>query len=647
MGLGLGLQLYQLLLVVFLVSASVAALECVDGLCGSPAAVNEANCGEGDVISHTKLVQALKSLHFDHGLLMGLPRDPLQDDTPRQVVAGTVYSSVGPRDPFEGRERHLVSFNADVAANVLGLEITAGGEEEGEEGVAARRAVATLLSGADAPPGAELSAYRYAGHQFGVFVDQLGDGRALSWGHVLPHANGDSSAVLGDTSEVQGKREEMDHEHWMRTYAHAFSSSGALDFHLKGTGKTPYSRDGDGLAVLRSSVREYLGSSALAGLRIPTALSLSLVMDSERTVMRDPLDDGHPLLEPAAVVARVAPSWLRFGTYEALHKEGKLKELRNLMDYTIATHFEHLVTDSDREASERTGRYGNADLYQRLLKEIVTRTAHLVAHWMANGFCHGVMNTDNMSVLGITIDLGPFGFVDTYDPDWICNHSDDRGRYKFGDQPTIGMWNVKRFSDSFVPFIQTKGQMAALRLYFPAFGEKFIELMRLKLGLGTTAHSSHTDTASIDLLLELLANCKVDYTSFFRELTRSTLTEGTELPDSIRDLFSGCADEPYTLDSNISVLEAWFMLYKKRFEQENISDVARIKNMVDHNPIYVLRNNVAQALIEEAESLDFSSFSSALKLLNEPFRSATDNKLHTLFSSPPPKGQTIKVGCSS
>ena len=171
--------------------------------------------------------------------------------------------------------------------------------------------------------------------------------------------------------------------------------------------------------------------------------------------------------------------------------------------------------------------------------------------------------------------------------------------------------------------------------------------MRLKLGLGTTAHSSHTDTSSIDLLLELLTNCKVDYNSFFRELTRSTLTEGTALPDNIRELFSACADEEYTLDSNISVLEAWYMLYKRRFEQENISDVARIKNMVDHNPIYLLRNNAAEALIKEAEALDFSSFSSALALLAEPFRSDSDNKLHSLFSSPPPNGETIQVGCSS
>ena len=220
-------------------------------------------------------------------------------------------------------------------------------------------------------------------------------------------------------------------------------------------------------------------------------------------------------------------------------------------------------------------------------------------------------------------------------------------RYAFGDQPTIGMWNVKRFSDAFVPFIQTKGQMAALRLYFPAFGEKFIELMRMKLGLGTTAHSSHTDTASIDLLLELMTNCRVDYSSFFRELTRSSLTEGTKLPDNIRELFAACADEPYTLDSNMSVLEAWYMLYKRRFGQENISDVTRIKGRVAHNPIYLLRNSVAEALIQEAEGLDFSSFSSALSLLNEPFKTATGNKLHSLFSSPPADGQTVQVGCSS
>lgn len=271
--------------------------ECVDGICAAPAPRATAIYGASDTISSVELLKELNALHFDHSLRMGLPRDPEQEDSPRQVAPGVVYSSVSPRDPFAGRERHLVSFNADVAANVLGMRITAGEEGQGGE-EEARKAVATMLSGAEAPPGADLAAYRYAGHQFGVFVEQLGDGRAVSWGHIRPQASATADAVLGVPSELWSNRESMGHEEWMQSYAGALSSSGALDLHLKGTGKTPYSRGGDGMAVLRSSVREYLGCAALAGLRIPTALSLSLVVDSERTVMRDPLDDGRaPLLQ--------------------------------------------------------------------------------------------------------------------------------------------------------------------------------------------------------------------------------------------------------------------------------------------------------------------------------------------------------------
>jgi len=568
----------------------------------------------------TWIFAELMHMEFDASLLAGLSKDPLLDDAPRDVAPGALYSRVHERDPFNGRRRAFVAFNSAVAEHTLGWSTAATGTAP--EG---RGRPAWLLSGAETPPGAVLVAHRYAGHQGGAFVEQLGDGDAISWGSIrprnarLPHT---AMEVESGSSGVTG------YEEWLQEYAHAYSSSGSLEFSLRGTGVTPYSKETDGLLGLREGVKEFLGSAALAGLQIPTTVALSLVVDEEHR-------HGSPEEEAPAVVARLAPSWLRFGTVELLYKEGKLRELQVLLDTTIAVHFSHLITETDREVEERTGRLGNAGLYERLLGEIVTRTGRLVAHWMANGFCHGKLDTDSMSLLGITMDLGHFGFMEAYDKDWICNPNDSTGRYKFGDQPSIAMWNLKKMSDAFVPYIKTKGQLASLKLFFPEFGAHFLSMMRAKLGLGTTAHSSNTDAESVNMLLELLGNCHVDYHLFFRELTKAALEEGIELPDRIRGLFAACADEEYTIESNMSLMEAWFMLYKKRFHQEETSPVFRVREMAELNPRHVLRPAAIDALAQKAHQHDCSSFKAALQLLGEPCKAAPASgcELARLFRS--------------
>lgn len=409
----------------------------------------------------------------------------------------------------------------------------------------------------------------YSGHQFGVWAGQLGDGRAI---------------LLGETE-------------------------GGLEVQFKGTGQTPYSRMGDGRAVLRSSIREFLCSEAMHGLGIPTTRALC-VTGSDARVRREEL-------ETAAVVTRVAPSFVRFGHFEHFAANQRDAELRALADYVIGRYY------PDCRAGSRFG--GNA--YAALLEAVSERTAALLAQWQAVGFCHGVMNTDNMSILGLTIDYGPFQFLDGFDPRHICNHSDTAGRYAFNQQPNVAYWNLFCLAQALLSLIGDQEiAVAALASYKTVFPSAFEARMRAKLGLG---EAELGDRALIEGVLKLLAQEKVDYTIFWRRLSHCVASGNAE---PVRDLF---VDRPG--------IDAWLETYAGRRGGMPAETVA--ERMFRNNPKFVLRNHLGQQAIEAAGQKDFSGVATLLSLLETPFEEHPGHDDAAGF--PPDWASTIEISCSS
>ena len=420
-----------------------------------------------------------------------------------------------------------------------------------------------ILSGNAPWPAGPSRATVYSGHQFGQWAGQLGDGRALLLGD-LPSPNG--------TMEVQ----------------------------LKGAGLTPYSRMGDGRAVLRSSIREFLGSEAMAALGIPTTRALCIT-GSALPVRRE-------TLETAAVVTRLAPSFIRFGHFEHFAHSNQHAALRELADFFIATYAPEC-----------------ADM-PALLQKIARQTATLMADWQAVGFCHGVMNTDNMSMLGLTIDYGPFGFMDAFDPGHVCNHSDHQGRHAYARQPNVGFWNLHALAQALVPLVpDSDGLIAALDVYKTAFPAALMARMRAKLGL---ADEQEGDQLLIDDWLKLMAASRADFTISFRRLSRF----GSE-PDAVRDLF---------LDR--AAFDAWALRYRARLADEERTDTERQRAMLAVNPAVVLRNHLAEQAIRRAEAGDFTEISRLLKVLQRPFDEPAE-AADAAF--PPDWAQTLEVSCSS
>jgi uncharacterized protein YdiU (UPF0061 family) len=406
----------------------------------------------------------------------------------------------------------------------------------------------------------------YSGHQFGVWAGQLGDGRALLLGEI-------------DTP------------------------AGAQELQLKGAGRTPYSRMGDGRAVLRSSIREYLGSEAMHGLGIPTTRALA-VTGSPAPVRREEV-------ETAAVVTRVAPSFIRFGHFEHFAARNQLDQLKALADFVIDRFYPQCRT-TDRFA-------GNA--YAAFLEQVSERTAAMVARWQAVGFCHGVMNTDNMSILGLTIDYGPFQFLDAFDPGHICNHSDEQGRYAYNKQPNVAYWNLFCLGQALLPLIgEQELALAALEAYKTVFPRELEALMRAKLGL-ETPHES--DRGLIEDVLKLLARDRVDYTIFWRRLSQHVAGQPA---DTVRDLF---------LDRD--GFDAWL----SRFGQRQ-SDAT---TMLRTNPKYVLRNHLGELAIRQAKLGDHSMVSSLLRLVQSPFAEHPEHE--DLAGFPPDWASHIEISCSS
>jgi len=423
-------------------------------------------------------------------------------------------------------------------------------------------------------PGTQPLAAVYSGHQFGVWAGQLGDGRAILLGEVPADAEG-----------------------------------GALEVQLKGAGLTPYSRMGDGRAVLRSSIREYLCSEAMAALGIPTSRALCVV-GSDALVMRE-------TPETSAVATRLAPSFIRFGSFEHWYYRDKTDELKALADHVIARFYPEL-----RAAAKP---------YQALLAAVTRRTAHLVAHWQAVGFMHGVLNTDNMSILGITLDYGPFGFMEAFDAGHICNHSDNQGRYAYAAQPKIGHWNCYALGQALLPLIEEVDDVhAALSGYAAAYQEKIDELLHAKLGLQTREAE---DAALIDAMFKLLQDNHADFTLFFRRLGDLQLENGAaDAP--LRDLFIDRA-----------AFDNWAVQYRLRLRRENSSDAARRLAMHAVNPKYILRNYLAQVAIAKAQDKDFSEIARLQKVLERPY---DDQPEHEAYAALPPDwASQLEVSCSS
>lgn len=430
-------------------------------------------------------------------------------------------------------------------------------------------------------PGSDPIAAVYAGHQFGHYVPQLGDGRSI---------------LLGEVMSAQGER-------W--------------DLHLKGSGITPYSRDGDGRAVLRSTIREYLCSEAMAALGIPTTRALTII-GSQEEVYRESIESGATLL-------RLAPSHVRFGTFEYFYYRQEFEQLQQLLDYLLEHHFPELTEFPEEERA------------LELFRAVVMRTASLLAQWQLVGFAHGVMNTDNMSILGLTIDYGPYGFLDRYESDFICNHSDHQGRYAFRHQPQIAQWNLSCLAQALLPLVGRSLEQGSRQLievleqFQQVYQQQFDQGLSRKLGM---ARFEERDRSLHQQWLELLESNGMDYTRSFRLLSECQEPDGEGRGSTLWD---------QVLDQQ--AFAQWMERYHQRISRESTTPAERAMAMNLCNPKYILRNYLAQDVIERAEEGDYREVDHLLKLLQKPFEEQPENERYA--QHPPAWAAEISVSCSS
>ncbi|MDE0895314.1 MAG: YdiU family protein [Planctomycetota bacterium] len=502
----------------------------------------------------------LDSLVFENRFVQALPADPQKMNLTRPVH-GACFSWVQP-DPVRAPE--LIAHSKEVA-DMLGL---------GDETVQSQR-FADVFTGNEVLEHMLPFAMAYGGHQFGSWAGQLGDGRAINLGEV-------------------------------RT-----ASGELLTLQLKGAGPTPYSRTADGRAVLRSSVREFLCSEAMFHLGVPTTRALSLTLSGE-AVMRDMFYDGHPKDELGAVVCRVAPSFVRFGSFQLPASRGELDVLRALADHTIQSDFPHLLTD-DEEPS--------AETYAAWFREVGDRTADMIVNWMRVGFVHGVMNTDNMSILGQTIDYGPYGWLENYDAGWTPNTTDaGRARYAFGQQPQIGFWNLVQLGNALVPLVE---EVAPLQEIIESYQEKYDQKWRVMMGakLGLPTLEGEEGKALGEDLLSLLGEVETDMTIFFRQLARVEIgaaASGLSL-ESLEPLEAAFYIPKTISEAHRMSLLVWAKRYQQALEGAGITQQERAQTMNATNPKYVLRNYLAQLAIDKSEQGDHSMIAELLELLRNPF----------------------------
>jgi len=525
--------------------------------------------------------QELAGLHFDNRFTRSLPADSESIKHPRQVY-GACYSRV---HPAIVSQPSLIIHSSEVA-NTLGLSDT----------LCKSDAFSEIFSGNRLLPGMDPHATCYGGHQFGNWAGQLGDGRAINLGELMNH----------------------DNERWM--------------LQLKGSGPTPYSRTADGLAVLRSSVREFLCSEAMYHLGVPTTRALSLVLTGEM-VMRDMFYDGRAALEPGAIVCRTAPSFTRFGSFQIFASRDDPATLKKLLDHTIINDFPHLGKPDKQ-------------VYLQWFREVCQSTAELMVHWMRVGFVHGVMNTDNMSVLGLTIDYGPYGWLEDFDPDWTPNTTDrEMHRYAYGQQPNIAGWNLARLGEAILPLIDNISALQeALNSYPQSYKKMSQQMMADKLGL--LSFNPETDKTLFDELENVLTISETDMTIFYRKLANIDIN--TDIKKSnINNLIEPILDayyQPDTLTENtLQQITDWLRSYILRLQNDGLSNSERRIKMNRINPKYVLRNYLSQVAIDKAEEGDYSEIHRLHALLKQPYDEQPE---FDAYAAKRPDWARDRAGCS-
>lgn len=515
-------------------------------------------------------------LRFDDAFVRGLPGDTSREPRPRQVH-GALYSRV---DPTPVAAPRLIAHSAEVAT-LLGFSADA----------VASQAFAEVFAGNALLAGMQPYAAAYGGHQFGQWAGQLGDGRAITLGEL----------IAGD-----GLRYELQ---------------------LKGAGRTAYARSADGRAVLRSSIREFLCSETMHHLGVPTTRALCLVTTGE-DVIRDMFYDGNPRPEPGAIVCRVAPSFLRFGNFELPASRDDLALLNKLIDFTIAQYFSHLLSAGASAADEA--------VRGAWFAEVCERTARMVAHWMRVGFVHGVMNTDNMSVLGLTIDYGPYGWLDDFDRNWTPNTTDAQSRrYRFGQQPQIAYWNLGRLANALATvFASHDALYAGLQRFVDTYVEADRSNIAAKLGL---AECTDEDVESTNALYALLERGEIDMTLFWRGLSDVDL-------DSPRlDCLAPAFYDDMRREAVAQPLGEWLRNYALRVRRDGRSAAERRAQMHAVNPCCVLRNYLAQEAIDLAEQGDYRRIDELLEVMRHPYDEQPGRE-H--FGARRPDWARSRAGCS-
>nr|WP_281501032.1 YdiU family protein [Cellulophaga sp. F20128] len=502
-----------------------------------------------------------------------LPADPILENSRRQVTEAC-FSFVTPKKTEKPELLHVSS----EMLKTLGLTA--------EDGASAD--FLNVFTGNQLLPNTKPYAMCYGGHQFGNWAGQLGDGRAINLCEVT---------------------------HTTKNWA----------LQLKGAGETPYSRTADGLAVLRSSIREYLCSEAMYHLGVPTTRALSLALSGDQ-VLRDVLYDGHPEYEKGAIVCRTAPSFIRFGNFEIVAARDDKKTLKTLVDYTIKHHFSHLGAPSK-------------ETYIQFLKEVADQSLEMVMHWQRVGFVHGVMNTDNMSILGLTIDYGPYGWLEGYDHNWTPNTTDRaHSRYRYGTQPKIVLWNLVKLANALYPLVEEAAPLeAVLHNYSDTVEVAYLTMMRGKLGL----ENEHENHARIVTELErLLQESETDMTIFFRNLANLPKDKPVDWFKVVGTAFYAPLEITDELKSDWNL---WFIDYSEALLKEVQTDDERKLKMNLLNPKYVLRNYMAQLAIEDADKGDYELIDELYQLLKKPYEEQPKNEKWFVKR---PEWARNKVGCS-
>jgi uncharacterized protein YdiU (UPF0061 family) len=513
----------------------------------------------------------MMKLHIKDTFIKNLPADKNTENARRQVTEA-VFSYVNPKKTKKPQVLHV---SPEMAS-----ELNISEEETKSE------FFKNMVTGNEVYPNTKPYSMCYGGHQFGNWAGQLGDGRAINLFEV-----------------------EHNTKNWK--------------VQLKGAGETPYSRTADGLAVLRSSVREYLCSEAMFHLGVPTTRALSLSLSGDM-VLRDVLYDGNPAYEKGAIVSRISPSFLRFGNFEIFAARKDVKNLKVLVDYTIKQHFSHLVETSKEN-------------YITFFKEVSERTLDMIIDWQRVGFVHGVMNTDNMSILGLTIDFGPYGWLEGFDFGWTPNTTDiQHKRYRYGNQPNMGLWNLYQLANSLYPIIEEVAPLnAILEQYKIDFEIKSLQMMKSKLGLFS---SDENDVELIQNLEDTLQLAETDMTIFFRNLSNFS-DENSDfhlIKDSFYDL-ENISEEVKNKWTN------WFKKYAERLQFDRVSSEERKEKMDAVNPKYVLRNYMSQMAIDEADKGNYSLIDELFQVLKTPYAEQPENEK---WFAKRPEWARNKVGCS-